>query len=65
MQAVLAPAIRTNQINGGANVLLAPIHKVVRAFGNLHCRMFHGTISRPINGKYHCWQCLKEFESRW
>jgi hypothetical protein len=65
MHAVLAPAIRTNQINSGVNVSSTPIHKVGRALGNLHCRMFHKTISRPINGKYHCWQCLKEFDIRW
>ena len=65
MQAVLAPAIRTNQIDAGANVLSMSIHKLVRACGDLPCRMFHKTISRPINGKYHCWQCLKEFEVRW
>jgi hypothetical protein len=65
MQAVLVPELRTSQINAGAKVFSTPIHKLVQTFGNLHCRMFHRSISRPVNGKYHCWKCLKEFEAPW
>jgi hypothetical protein len=33
--------------------------------GRLYCRSFHGAISRPVNGRYRCWQCLREFELGW
>jgi hypothetical protein len=31
----------------------------------LYCRLFHRSISRPVNGKYRCWKCLQQFEIRW
>jgi hypothetical protein len=33
--------------------------------GNVYCRLFHRSISRPVNGKYHCWKCLREFQLGW
>lgn len=33
--------------------------------GKLYCRMFHRSISTPVNGRYHCWKCLREFEMEW
>jgi hypothetical protein len=33
--------------------------------GNLLCHLFHRSISRPVNGRYRCWKCLREFELRW
>src|SRR5689334_22528556 len=33
--------------------------------GNLYCRMFHKSISRPVLGKYRCWKCLREFDLEW
>ncbi len=27
------------------------------------CQLVHKSISRPVNGKYRCWTCLKEFET--
>jgi hypothetical protein len=33
--------------------------------GNLYCRLFHKSISRPVGGKYQCWKCLREFELEW
>jgi hypothetical protein len=30
-----------------------------------HCRLVHRSISLPVAGKYRCWQCLREFETRW
>ena len=35
------------------------------AIGNLYCRSVHRSMSHPVNGKYRCWQCLREFELRW
>jgi len=35
------------------------------ALGNLHCRLFHEAISRPVAGKYRCWKCLREFDLEW
>ncbi len=35
------------------------------AAGKLYCRLFHKSISRPVNGHYHCWKCLREFQARW
>jgi hypothetical protein len=29
------------------------------------CRLIHGSISRPVAGKYRCWHCLREFETDW
>lgn len=29
------------------------------------CRLVHRSISRPVAGKYRCWQCLREFETEW
>jgi hypothetical protein len=36
-----------------------------RSIGNIYCRVFHRTISRPVAGKYRCWKCLREFELNW
>lgn len=29
------------------------------------CRLMHRSISRPVNGKYLCWTCLREFHVEW
>lgn len=47
------------------NVFSTAVHKLLATVGDRYCRMFHRSISRPVNGKYHCWRCLKEFEIRW
>ena len=39
--------------------------RISYAIGNLYCRSFHKAISRPVNGKYHCWRCLREFDLGW
>jgi hypothetical protein len=39
--------------------------RMVTAIGNLYCRSFHRAISRPVNGKYRCWRCLREFGLEW
>ena len=33
--------------------------------GNVYCRLFHQSISHPVNGKYRCWRCLREFQLEW
>jgi hypothetical protein len=33
--------------------------------GNVYCRLFHRSISHPVNGKYRCWKCLREFQLKW
>lgn len=33
--------------------------------GDLYCKVFHDAISRPVEGKYRCWKCLREFELDW
>jgi len=39
--------------------------RIWMAVGNHYCRTFHRAISRPVNGRYRCWLCLREFELRW
>jgi hypothetical protein len=38
---------------------------MLAAVGKLYCRSVHNSISRPVNGKYRCWKCLREFDLRW
>jgi hypothetical protein len=35
------------------------------ALGDWRCRLLHKSISRPVAGKYRCWQCLREFGLEW
>lgn len=37
----------------------------LEGLSQVHCRLMHKAVSRPINGKYRCWSCLREFESGW
>ena len=37
----------------------------LEALGALYCRLFHKSISRPVQGKYRCWKCLRQFELEW
>jgi hypothetical protein len=39
--------------------------RIIAVTGNIYCRAFHKTISRPVNGKYRCWRCLREFDLGW
>jgi hypothetical protein len=46
--------------------LLTAVHKLLFFNpGNLYCRLFHRSISRPVGGRYRCWRCLREFEIGW
>jgi hypothetical protein len=47
---------------------IQPAAAYYRLFGTvsrLYCRLFHKSISRPVNGKYQCWKCLQQFEIQW
>ena len=47
-------------------VVEQPLHRrMLVTAGNLYCRLFHKSISRPVAGKYHCWKCLREFDLEW
>lgn len=35
------------------------------ALAKHRCQFLHGSISRPVDGKYRCWTCLREFETDW
>ena len=39
--------------------------RLLAGAGKLYCRLLHRTISRPVNGRYRCWRCLREFEAGW
>ena len=38
---------------------------VAQTLAQYHCRLVHRSISRPVAGKYRCWQCLREFDTEW
>ncbi len=45
-----------------------PLHylrEVLTVLGVARCRLMHRAISRPVNGRYRCWVCLREFPARW
>jgi hypothetical protein len=45
-----------------------PLYGVRRLLAGLsaaRCRLMHRTISRPVNGHYRCWVCLREFRTDW
>lgn len=42
-----------------------PLRELFAAVGNLYCRLFHKSISRPVGGRYRCWKCLRDFELDW
>ncbi|HJT86319.1 MAG TPA: hypothetical protein VJ732_00650 [Bryobacteraceae bacterium] len=35
----------------------------LRNLARYRCQLVHRSISRPVNGKYRCWTCLREFET--
>ena len=52
--------------------LAAPRFAPVGLWSRIHqrlaearCRLIHRSISHPVNGKYRCWTCLKEYETNW
>jgi len=46
--------------------LLTTVYRLLTLnLGNLYCRLFHRSISRPVGRKYRCWRCLREFEVGW
>jgi hypothetical protein len=46
-------------------VVTAIFGQMFATLAHLYCRCFHRGISRPVNGKYRCWTCLREFEIGW
>lgn len=36
-------------------------NRIAKAF----CRRFHHTVSLPVNSKYRCLTCLREFDTEW
>ena len=53
---------------GSRSALLPPVavcNLLCTKLGNIYCRLFHRSISRPMNGKYRCWTCHREFQLRW
>ena len=41
------------------------LRSFVGSVGQVYCRLFHNSISRPVEGIYRCWTCLREFETHW
>ena len=41
------------------------LRKISARIGSLRCRVMHRNISRPVNGRYICWSCLREFPVEW
>lgn len=33
--------------------------------GAAYCRLFHNSLSLPVNHKVRCWKCLREFDVNW
>lgn len=36
-----------------------------RMLAKQRCQLVHKSISHPVNGKYRCWTCHREFETDW
>jgi hypothetical protein len=41
------------------------LNTVWRALAQRRCQFLHDQISRPVNGKYRCWTCQREFDTDW
>jgi hypothetical protein len=46
-------------------LLLAVCKLLCTKVGEAYCRLLHRSISRPMNGKYRCLKCLREFQLEW
>ncbi|MFB3827125.1 MAG: hypothetical protein ACE15B_10165 [Bryobacteraceae bacterium] len=44
---------------------LFPWRSALSALGNRYCRLFHNSLSLPVNHKTRCWKCLREFHVSW
>lgn len=59
-------SVSESSLTQTAVALQKPMHqRFLVGAGNLYCRMFHNSISRPVAGKYRCWKCLREFDLQW
>ena len=43
----------------------AAVGTVLNSLAKQRCRLIHRSISRPVQGKYRCWTCLREFDTEW
>ena len=41
------------------------LRNTVQMLAMYRCRLIHRSISRPVNGKYRCWHCLREYQTGW
>ncbi len=41
------------------------LRRLIAALGTARCRLMHRSVSRPVNGTYRCWICLREFPADW
>jgi len=41
------------------------LRTMVDTMARWRCQFLHSSISRPVDGKYRCWTCLREFETDW
>lgn len=37
----------------------------LEALARRRCQLIHTSISRPVNGRYRCWTCYREFDTNW
>ena len=59
-------AISESALTQTLDVVRIPVYqRLLVTAGNLYCRYFHTSISRPVAGKYRCWKCLREFDLEW
>ena len=41
------------------------LNTMLQALARRRCQFLHEEISRPVNGKYRCWTCQREFDTEW
>jgi hypothetical protein len=41
------------------------LNTVLQTLARRRCQFLHDEISRPVNGKYRCWTCQREFDTEW
>lgn len=46
-------------------VVSESVRALLQSLSLYRCRLIHNSISHPVNGKYRCWRCLREFETGW
>jgi hypothetical protein len=59
------PLTQTALTETAGQLHLTAYQRLFASAGNLCCRLFHRSISRPVGGKYRSWKCLREFDLEW